>query len=238
MDAGLNPELAEPGRRARAELSVLMRSWLNPPPSIGMLGYLVEHQAAAQMGPAVLHNSVRVVFHAGYTTVSSAIGSAVHSMLHRSVDWRPLRDPQQSEAAVEELLRYDGPVQANWRVCVEDADVAGTRIHRGQTVHLMLGSANRDAEQFEQPDDIILTRHPNPHLALGGGMHACIGASLAKRVVRVALRALADFGELSISGSVEHKPQVTQRCLHRLPVSCGPVRPRLQICQQSAQSPN
>jgi cytochrome P450 len=222
MDAGLRPERAEPGAVARARLSALIATWCDPPPRTGMLGYLAGHAAAAGMSRDVLLNSVRVVFHAGYTSLYSAIGNAVLALLRHEVDLTWLRDSQLMDTAVEELFRYDGPVQANARLCTEDVELGGVHIRQGQVVLLLLGAANRDPEQFARPDELMLERQPNPHLAFGWGIHACVGALLAKAVVQAALASLSDRApRLRLAGEPVHKPQATQRCLERLPVSFG-----------------
>lgn len=224
MDAGLNPDLAEPGRRARAQLAELVASWFDPPPQGGMVGYLARHATTEGIAPDVLYNTVRVAFHAGYTSVYSAVGNALLTILRHGRDWSPLRDPARREAAVEELFRYDGPVQVNSRICVEDVDLAGVILRKGQTVLLMLGAANRDPEAFPSPDEVVFDRDPNPHLAFGWGTHACVGGSLAKMVVRVALAQLAEMaGDARVAGEVEFKLQATQRCLERLPIACAPA---------------
>jgi cytochrome P450 len=223
MDAGLRPERDEPGRRARAELSALVASWFARPPEGGMLGHLAGLARAGEISPDILHNSVRVVFHAGYTTVYSALGSAVLSSVRQRLDWKSLGDADHQDTAVDELLRHDGPVQANSRICLEDLEIAGVPISRGQRVLLLLGSANRDPEEFDRPDELVLDRRPNRHLAFGWGIHTCLGASLARIVLRVTLSRLGELtSDVRLSGPVEHKPQATQRCLESVPITCRP----------------
>ncbi len=220
MDAGLDPTLAEPGRLARIELSRRVARWFAAAPRAGLIGRLAASARAAPIAPAVLDNSVRVAFHAGFTSVASALAGALHTLLRHEVDWAPLRDPARADTAVDELLRYDGPVQVTARACVEDTELGGTRLARGQTLLLLLGSANRDAAAFDDPDDLRLERAPNPHLAFGWGTHACLGAALAKVILRATLGSLARHPvRPRLSGPVEHKPQATQRGLARLPVA-------------------
>lgn len=225
MDSGVPAEMDGPGRLARAELSAMVAKWLLQPAPGGMLAALSELAREGEISPDVLHNSVRVVFHAGYTTVYSALGNAVMTVLRRRLDWTSLRSVEDQDAAVDELLRHDGPVQANSRICVEDAEVAGAPIRRGQRVLLLLGAANRDPDEFDRPDDLVLDRRPNRHLAFGWGIHRCLGSSLARMVARVTLAQLAlQTSDMRLAGPVEHKPQATQRCLHSLPVACRSPR--------------
>ncbi|GLY55154.1 cytochrome P450 [Lentzea sp. NBRC 102530] len=93
--------------------------------------------------------------------------------------------------AVEEFLRYDGPVQYIGRMAAEDFTYKGHRIEAGQPVLLYVGAANRDEHHFRDPDTLDLTRHPNPHLSFGRGAHNCIGGTLVRTQTAMALRALA-----------------------------------------------
>ncbi|NBE54751.1 cytochrome P450 [Streptomyces sp. YC537] len=115
--------------------------------------------------------------------------------------WRALfRHPDQLAAlragdvplstAVEELLRYDSPLHLFERWVLEDIEVGGVRIPRGAEVALLFGSANRDSEAFTAPDRLDLTRTDNPHVSLGGGIHYCLGAPLAR------LELTASYGQL------------------------------------------
>src|SRR5262249_2514207 len=96
-------------------------------------------------------------------------------------------DPGLTGSAVEELLRYDSPVQLTSRVAREDLTLAGRAVERGQTVLLMLGAANRDPEQFADPDRLDLTRRDNRHVAFSTGGHHCLGAALGRLEGQVVL---------------------------------------------------
>jgi cytochrome P450 len=222
MDAGLRPALAEPGARARARLSDLIASWFRLPLRAGMLAHLSRHAPGSGIGDSLLHNSARVVFHAGYTSVYSATASAIHTLLRHALSPTTLGDGERLDTAIEELLRFDAPVHVNSRVSTEDTDLHGAPVRRGHKLLLLLACANRDPSAFARPDELVLDRQPNPHLAFGWGTHACLGGSLARLVLRAVLSEMSSF-ELSIAGPVEHKPQATQRCLHRLSVSVTPA---------------
>ena len=94
--------------------------------------------------------------------------------------------------AVEELLRYDSPVQRNRRLAMEDMEFGGKRIRKGDSVLVFMGSANRDAAKFADPDTLDVTRSPNPQMAFGHGIHFCAGAALTRLEAPIALRALLD----------------------------------------------
>jgi len=89
--------------------------------------------------------------------------------------------------AAEEFLRFDAPTQRGIRTAREDFEIGGKRIRKGQILHIMIGAANRDPEQFADPDRIDITRDPNRHVTLGHGVHYCLGAALARLELRVAV---------------------------------------------------
>jgi cytochrome P450 len=93
-------------------------------------------------------------------------------------------------ALVEEALRFDSPVQLLFRRATQDVELAGTRIPAGASVVPLIGSANRDATQFPEPDRFDVARNPQGHVAFGVGIHFCLGASLARLEARIALEEL------------------------------------------------
>jgi cytochrome P450 len=129
-----------------------------------------------------------IVVAASQTARHSASGGLL-ALLERPAAWAALRSGQVDiDSAIEELLRWTAPVTHVMRTAVTDTQLAGTQIHAGDALAVWTASANRDRTVFTDPDDLVLDRHPNPHLTLGAGMHFCLGASL----VRVMLRALLE----------------------------------------------
>lgn len=142
--------------------------------------------------------------------------------------WTLLRHPEQLAAlradpggmlstAVEEVLRYDTPLQMFERWVLDDIEVGGVVIPRGSEVALLFGSANRDDARFDRPDDLDLTREENPHITFGAGIHYCLGAPLAR------LELTAIFGELlrrapglRLAGEPRWKPGYVIRGVHEL----------------------
>ena len=219
MDSGLRPERAKPAAEARVKLSAIFDSWFDPPPEAGMFGTLLAQNAGKLSHDALMSNS-HMVFLAGYHSPFAAIGNAVLALLRCGQDLATLLDPDTLDLAVEELLRYDGAVQATSRRCVEDVELGGVRIGRGQTLILLLGAANRDPEQFARPDDLVLGRAPNRHMGFGWGIHACLGGFLARDMMKIALSSLRDHApHLRLAGEPVHKPQATVRCLDHMPVA-------------------
>jgi hypothetical protein len=129
---------------------------------------------------------------AGHETTANLVGNAVLGVLtDDAVRQRLLADPEAVPAAVEEFLRWDGPVHnAPVRFAAEDVEYSGTTIPAGAVVTLSLGAANRDPARFERPELFDPTREAGGHLAFGHGLHFCLGAPLARIEGDVALRAL------------------------------------------------
>lgn len=129
---------------------------------------------------------------AGHETTVNLIGNGVLALMQHPDQMTLLRsDPDLIETAVEELLRFDGPLKtATERYARVDVEIAGIRIPQGDLVYAVLGSANRDEHQFDDPDRLDLTRTPNRHLAFGQGIHYCLGAPLARLEGRIALTML------------------------------------------------
>jgi len=130
---------------------------------------------------------------AGNETTTNLIGNGTLALLRNPDQMRTLRDdPSLIPTAVEELLRYDGPVQGTGRVATEPMEIDGRAIEPGQAVLCMLAAANRDPAQFERPDELNLRRHPNEHLAFGDGIHFCLGAPLARAEGQIAFQAMLE----------------------------------------------
>lgn len=135
--------------------------------------------------------SILLLF-AGYETTVSLISSGALALLeHPRQRALFIENPGLTESAVEELLRYTSPVEMTPpRLAREDVTIGSVTIRRGDLVSAVLGSANRDASQFRDPDTLDITRDPNRHLSLGQGVHFCLGAPLARMEAQIALTTL------------------------------------------------
>ena len=158
---------------------------------------------------------------AGNETTTKLIGNAVLALLAHPDQLELLRsEPERIPAAVEELLRYDGPVQLTSRMVTEDRELCGHRLRRGQQLVLMLAAANRDPEQFEEPERLDVTRADVRHLALGHGLHFCLGAQLARLEGALALEALVTrFPRLRRDGPVVWGDNTVLRGPRALPLA-------------------
>jgi unspecific monooxygenase len=120
-------------------------------------------------------------------------------------------------SAIEELLRFDTPLQMFERWVLEPIDVRGVRIPRGAELGLLFGSANRDPEVFEEPDELDLSRDPNPHLTFGAGIHFCLGAPLGRQELQISFATLMDrFPNLELVEEPRWKPNYVVRGLEGL----------------------
>ncbi|QWF77818.1 cytochrome P450 [Amycolatopsis sp. CA-230715] len=158
---------------------------------------------------------------AGFETTVNLIGNAVRLLLDHPEQLAALRaDPSGWANAVEEVLRYDSPVQVTLRVASEDIDLAGQRLPQGRAVITMLGGANRDPAVFSDPHTFDITR-PNAreHLAFSAGIHYCLGAQLARLEASIALQALFErFDGLSLAGSPTRRGTRVLRGYTELPL--------------------
>jgi cytochrome P450 len=135
--------------------------------------------------------NVVLLLNAGHETTTNLIGNGMLALLRHPDQMRRLqKDPQLIPTAVEELLRYDSPVQFTTRLIKEDMQIDGKRLQAGQRVVLVLGAANRDPAQFPNPDRLDIGRHDNKLLAFGLGSHFCLGAPLARLEGRIVFETL------------------------------------------------
>ncbi len=149
-------------------------------------------EAGEQLDEGELTAMIFLLLVAGHETTVNLIGNGVLALIQHPDQLQRLRDdPALIAPAVEELLRYDGPLEvATERFASEDVTVAGVTIPQGSLVHASLASANRDDRQFEDPDTVDITREPNNHVAFGLGSHYCLGAPLARMESQIAINTL------------------------------------------------
>lgn len=162
-------------------------------PRPDLITSLIEAEEAGDtLSQEELYSMVSLLILAGHETAVNMIGNSVLALLQHPEQLALLRtDPSLIESAVEELLRYDGPVErATMRFAAEDIEMGEHTIRRGDVVSLVLASADRDPAVFDHPDRLDITRTDNRHLAFGQGIHYCLGAPLARLEGRIAIATL------------------------------------------------
>ena len=143
-----------------------------------------------------------LLLNAGHEASVNGFGNGMVAALENKTQMAKLNaDPDGlALTAVDEFLRFDAPLHLFERTATEDTVIGGVTIKKGQKIASLLGSANRDSAMFENPDELDLSRHPNPHIGFGAGIHFCIGAPLARIEMSVSLPALIKrFGNLELA---------------------------------------
>jgi cytochrome P450 len=158
---------------------------------------------------------------AGHETTVNLIGNGTLALLRHPDQLRLLRErPGLIAGAVEELLRFDGPVQRTARIPSEDLTIGDRTIPKGELVMPFIGAADRDPAQFPNPDRLDLGRTDNRHIAFGWGIHFCIGAPLARVEGQIAINTLLKRQpKLALAATPQHRQSLTLRGLTTLPVA-------------------
>jgi cytochrome P450 len=168
-----------------------------------------------------LVSNAMLLLNAGHETTTNLIGNGTLALLRHPRELEGLRrDPGLLPGAIEELLRYDSPVQMTGRSARTERVLGGATIEPGQQVVVLVGSANHDSERFADPDRLDVRRGDDEHLSFGGGSHYCLGASLARLEAQVAIGAIvSELPKLRLAtGEPEWRETLTLRGLKSLPV--------------------
>jgi cytochrome P450 len=182
---------------------------------------IAAEEAGDKLNEEELLATCILILIAGHETTVNLIGNGVLALLRNPDELRRLRaTPGLITSAVEELLRYDGPVQRTARVASAEATIGGRTIARGEMVMPFIGAADRDPAQFPDPDRLDLTRGDNRHIAFGWGIHFCLGAPLARLEGQIAIDALVRrLPRLElVDDKAEYRQSLTLRGLKTLPV--------------------
>lgn len=155
-------------------------------------GLIYAEEGGDRLDESELFSMLILLIVAGHETTVSLIGNSVLALLQHPETLQEIKsNPEFIPAAIEELLRYDSPVERTLtRFVAQDVEIAGNQLKRGDLVIVILGSANRDETQFASAETLDIHRKQNPHIAFGKGVHYCLGAPLARLEGEIALRVL------------------------------------------------
>ncbi|HXV93132.1 MAG TPA: cytochrome P450, partial [Pseudonocardia sp.] len=197
-------------------------------PDDTVLSALVHaHDAERRLTEDELSSIAMLLLAAGFETTVNLIGNgAALLMAHRDQLELLRAEPARWPAAVDEVLRYESPVQRTGRVARTATEVAGERVRAGNAVVVLLGAANRDPAVFAEPNRFDITRDDaGEHLAFSSGIHYCLGAGLARMEGEVGLRALFErFPDLRLAGPPRRRPTRVLRGFDTMPVTLAPAQ--------------
>ena len=186
-------------------------------------GLVAATDSGEQLSDDELVTMAALLFAAGFETTTHLLGNGLVALLDHPEQLELLRgEPELAAPAVEELLRYDSPVQITGRTALDDTVIDGVPVGAGDRVVCYLGAANRDPERFADPGRLDITREQGSPLSLGGGIHYCLGAPLARLEAQIAFPALlAHYPGLRVAGRPERRDSLTLRGYLNLPISTG-----------------
>lgn len=223
----IQPELVARAQTAVEEVSAYLDDLLREGgESSPLLAYLDRERTAGKLDSAELHASCLMLITAGHETVSNLIGNGLLALLRNPPQLRRLRaDACLPAGAVDELMRYDAPVQLTAREATTSLELGGKQVEAGQRVIPIWGAANRDPEVFADPDQLNLERfRPGRQLGFGSGRHRCVGAPLGRDEAEIALAAvLRRFPRIELAEPPVRKENFSFRGLQRLLVDVGPA---------------
>jgi cytochrome P450 len=184
-------------------------------------GLVAAEEAGDQLNADEVFSTIMLLLVAGNETTTNLIGNGLLALLRNPEQWDMLTSqPDLTENAIEELLRYDSPVQNTSRFTMEEVQVDGRTIKPFEQVGLILGAANRDPERYNEPDKLDITREKIEPLSFGNGIHFCLGAPLARMEGAIAFRALIErFPNMKLATEdFEWSPNIILRGVKALPV--------------------
>ncbi|MFI6105923.1 cytochrome P450 [Streptomyces sp. NPDC051310] len=222
----LNPDEETAARAVRAslEFSAYLRALIaerRRSPGEDLISALIAaHEEGERLTEQEMVSTCVLLLNAGHEATVNATVNGWWALFRHPGQLAALREGRvELSTAVDELLRYDTPLQLFERWVLDDIEIGGTTLPRGAEVALLFGSANRDAAVFDRPDSLDLSRRRNPHISFGAGIHYCIGAPLARIELAASLEALLRRApSLRPVPEPERKPGFVMRGLHGLPV--------------------
>ena len=153
------------------------------------------------------------MLNAGHETSTNMLSHGLNELINHRDQYKLLqKEPERIEKAIDEILRFQPPIQINNRRCLEATMLGDVIMPEGTTVHMIIAGANRDPLQFFEPEIFDISRSPNRHLSFGLGIHICAGINLARVEAKVAfLSLMSSFKEIKLS----QKPKIANRIRFR-----------------------
>ncbi|TWP53122.1 cytochrome P450 [Lentzea tibetensis] len=222
---GLAPELRAAAERAAGEFVAYLRELIalrRVSPGDDLVSDLVAvtDTDGARLTEDELVATAVLLLMAGHEATVNVIGNGVLALMRHRSQWELLVNDADLPLAVEELIRYDSPLQLFERTATAEVEIAGHVVRPGEKIAALLGAAARDPLVFASPDELDITRSPNPHLGFGAGIHYCLGAPLARIEVEAALSALrTKLPGAVLAAEPRRRAEFVIRGLHELPLS-------------------
>lgn len=228
LDPVVSQQRLDNGNHAVAEFSEMLNDLINHrrnnPEGAGqgeVLEALIfgEFEGRRLTQEELIQNCI-FLLNAGHETTTSLMANGAGMLLQAPDQYQLLRDnPDLTDSAVEEILRYESPLQIGNRMTTSDTVIGGKIIPAGTYIHTSIAGANRDPDIFDQPDKIDFTRNPNRHIAFITGIHVCLGATLARYEGKIAFRRLIQrYPQMQAAGEPERMPLARFRGYSNLPV--------------------
>lgn len=185
---------------------------------------IAERGRGAKLTDDELVASVVLLLNAGHEASVNVFGNGFHALLQHPDQLERITSGEVAvEVALEEMIRFDAPLQLFERTATADVTISGQLIRAGQKIACLMGSANRDSEAFAHAEAFDVGRDPNPHVGFGMGVHFCLGAPLARLELQISLQTLLDrFPRLTLVGEAPRRPTWVLRGFERIDTEVGP----------------
>ena len=227
LEPKLTPEMFERGNRAVTEFIAFLKSLIEQrrkrpgDPESDVLTRLIQGEKDGEkLTETELYHQCIFLLNAGHETTTNLLGNGLWALLNNPGELKQLREnPHLVPSAVDEMLRYDGPIQLNNRRLAAPMEIAGTTFPEGTLITIGIGAANRDPREFPDAERFDVRRKPNRHVAFGHGDHACAGMNVARMEARIAFSSLLRrFSRLEPCGSPERDRRIRFRGFRKLPL--------------------
>jgi hypothetical protein len=228
LEPKLTPEMSERGNRAVADFVALLEDLIlerrkkpGDPESDVLTRLIQGEKDGERLTETELHHQCIFLLNAGHETTTNLIGNGSWALLNNPSQLSSLREnPGLVSSAVEEMLRFDGPIQLNNRRLVAPMEIGGGTLPEGTLITIGIGAANRDPAEFPDPDRFDVSRKPNRHVAFGHGDHVCVGMNVARMEGRIAFaRLLQRFRTIEPDGAPERDRRIRFRGFRNLPLN-------------------